>query len=168
MTYWIDRAIAALPLSISYRLARVLAWLTERVFKYRVTTVDQNLRRSFPDQSEAWYASTRHRFYQQFADVTVEAIYAWRMPSETIGWVLLFVMGGAAWLGHNMFSRAHIYACASTLMPFSYSFIIFMALSSTIFFATRPDIWVYVGAALVAGSGLIIWWREKQNNPQDT
>ena len=96
------------------------------------------------------------------------AIYAWRMPSDTIGWVLLFVMGAAAWLGHNMFSRAHIYASASTLMPFSYSFIIFMALSSTIFFATRPDIWVYVGAALVAGSGLIIWWREKQNNPQDT
>jgi drug/metabolite transporter (DMT)-like permease len=96
------------------------------------------------------------------------AIYAWRMPTETIGWVLLFVMGGAAWLGHNMFSRAHIYASASTLMPFSYSFIIFMSLSSTIFFATRPDIWVYVGAALVAGSGLIIWWREKQNNPQDT
>jgi drug/metabolite transporter (DMT)-like permease len=53
-------------------------------------------------------------------------------------------------------------------MPFSYSFMIFMALSSTIIFATRPDIWVYVGAALVAGSGLIIWWREKQNNPQDT
>ena len=84
MTYWIYRAIAALPLSISYRLARVLAWLTERVFKYRVTTVDQNLRRSFPDQSEAWYATTRHRFYQPFADVTVEAIYAWRMPRNEL------------------------------------------------------------------------------------
>lgn len=84
MTYWVYRAIAALPLSISYRLARVLAWLTERVFKYRVTTVDQNLRRSFPDHSEAWYATTRHRFYQQFADVAVEAIYAWRMPRNEL------------------------------------------------------------------------------------
>ena len=84
MTYWIYRAIAALPLSISYRFARVLAWLTERVFKYRVTTVDQNLRRSFPDQSEAWYTTTRHRFYQQFADVTVEAMYAWRMPRNEL------------------------------------------------------------------------------------
>ena len=84
MTYWIYRAIAALPLSISYRLARVLAWLTERVFKYRVDTVDQNLRRSFPNQSEAWYATTRRRFYQQFADVTVEAMYAWRMPRSEL------------------------------------------------------------------------------------
>ena len=84
MTYWIYRAIAALPLSISYRLARVLAWLTERVFKYRVNTVDQNLRRSFPNQSEAWYATTRRHFYQQFADVTVEAMYAWRMPRSEL------------------------------------------------------------------------------------
>ena len=84
MTYWIYRAIASLPLPISYRIARVLAWLTERVFKYRVTTVDQNLRRSFPDQSEAWYATTRQRFYQQFADVTVEAMYAWRMPRNEL------------------------------------------------------------------------------------
>ena len=84
MTYWIYRAIAALPLSISYRLARVLAWLTERLFKYRVNTVDQNLRRSFPNQSEAWYATTRRRFYQQFADVTVEAMYAWRMPRSEL------------------------------------------------------------------------------------
>ena len=84
MTYWIYRAIASLPLSISYQLARVLAWLTERVFKYRVNTVDQNLRRSFPNQSQAWYATTRRRFYQQFADVTVEAMYAWRMPRSEL------------------------------------------------------------------------------------
>ncbi len=84
MTYWLYRAIAALPLSVSYRLARILAWLTERVFKYRRATVDKNLRNSFPDQSEAWYRATRHRFYQQFADVTVEAIYAWHMPLEEL------------------------------------------------------------------------------------
>jgi hypothetical protein len=46
--------------------------------------------------------------------------------------------GCAAWLGHNMFSCAHIYASVSTLMPFSYSFIIFMALSLTIFFCDTP------------------------------
>ena len=84
MTYWIYRAIGALPLSISYRLARVHAWFTERVFKYRTATVDQNLRYSFPGQSEAWYATTKHHFYQQFAEVTVETMYAWRMPREEL------------------------------------------------------------------------------------
>ena len=91
------------------------------------------------------------------------ALFAWSAPSDGIGWILLFVVGAAAWLGHNMFSRAHVYATASTLMPFSYSFIIFMALSSYLVFATRPDVWVYLGALLVAGSGLIIWWRENQS-----
>ena len=46
--------------------------------------MDQNLRRSFPAQPESWYARTRHRFYQQFADITVEAIYAWRMPRDEL------------------------------------------------------------------------------------
>lgn len=96
------------------------------------------------------------------------AIYAWSMPTQTIGWTLLVIVGAAAWLGHNMFSRAHVYANAATLMPFSYSFIIFMALSSYVVFATHPDVWVFVGAGLVAGSGLIIWWRENQNNTQAT
>ena len=103
MTYWIYRAIAALPLSVSYRLARVLAWLTECVFKYRVDTVDQNLRRSFPDQSEAWYATTRHCFYQQFADVTIEAMYAWRIAKDELeqrmtmsGWEPLVSADGEA------------------------------------------------------------------------
>lgn len=96
------------------------------------------------------------------------AIYAWSMPTQTIGWFLLVIVGAAAWLGHNMFSRAHVYANAATLMPFSYSFIIFMALASYVVFATHPDVWVFVGAGLVAGSGLIIWWRENQNNTQAT
>ena len=96
------------------------------------------------------------------------AIYAWSMPTQTVGWFLLVIVGAAAWLGHNMFSRAHVYANAATLMPFSYSFIIFMALSSYVVFATHPDVWVFVGAGLVAGSGLIIWWRENQNNTQAT
>ena len=96
------------------------------------------------------------------------AIYAWSMPTQTIGWTLLVIVGAAAWLGHNMFSRAHVYANAATLMPFSYSFIIFMALSSYVVFATHPDVWVFIGAGLVAGSGLIIWWRENQNNTQAT
>lgn len=96
------------------------------------------------------------------------AIYAWSMPTQTIGWFLLVIVGAAAWLGHNMFSGAHVYANAATLMPFSYSFIIFMALASYVVFATHPDVWVFVGAGLVAGSGLIIWWRENQNNTQAT
>ncbi len=84
LTYWIYRGIAALPLRTSYGLARVFAWLTEFVFRYRIKTVDSNLRNAFPDKPEAWYVQTRHAFYQQLADVAVEALYAWRIPKEEL------------------------------------------------------------------------------------
>ena len=84
LTYWIYRGIAALPLRTSYGLARIFAWLTEFVFRYRIKTVDSNLRNAFPDKPEAWYAQTRHAFYQQFAEVAVEALYAWRIPKEEL------------------------------------------------------------------------------------
>ncbi len=80
MTYWLYRGIAALPLALSHRLAGALAWLIERVIKYRVTTVDQNLRAAFPGESTDWYLETRRRFYKQFAEVSVESLYGWRMP----------------------------------------------------------------------------------------
>ena len=93
MTYWLYRAIAALPLVLSYRLASLIAWLTQYVIRYRVETVDRNLRAAFPEKSDAWYSKTRQHFYKQFADVTVESLYGWRMPKaeleermKLIGW----------------------------------------------------------------------------------
>ena len=93
MTYWLYRAIAALPLALSYRLASLISWLTQYVIRYRVETVDRNLRTAFPEQTDAWYSETRKRFYKQFAEVTVESLYGWRMPKaeleermKLIGW----------------------------------------------------------------------------------
>ena len=84
MTYWLYRAIAALPLAVSYRLASLISWLTQYVIRYRVETVDRNLRAAFPEQADAWYAKTRKRFYKQFAEVAVESLYGWRIPKEEL------------------------------------------------------------------------------------
>jgi len=93
MTYWLYRAIASLPLPLSYRLATLIAWLTQHIVRYRLKTVDRNLRAAFPKQTEAWYADTRRRFYQQFAEVAVESLYGWRIPQaelekrmKLVGW----------------------------------------------------------------------------------
>lgn len=93
MTYWLYRAIAALPLAFSYQLATLIAWLTQYIIRYRLETVDRNLRAAFPEEAEAWYVDTRKRFYQQFAQVAVESLYGWRMPQtelktrmKLVGW----------------------------------------------------------------------------------
>lgn len=79
LTYWIYRTIAAIPLRLLYLLSPVLAWLVHRVFQYRRNTVATNLRNAFPDESDTWHAATQKKFYKQLADVTLEAIYGWRM-----------------------------------------------------------------------------------------
>lgn len=93
MTYWLYRAIAALPLAYAYRLSTVMAWLTQSVFKYRVKTVDRNLRAAFPGESDEWYLDTRRQFYKQFAEVAIESLYGWRIPKaeleermKLVGW----------------------------------------------------------------------------------
>lgn len=93
MTYWLYRAIAALPLSVSYSLSTVIYGLTQWVIRYRVSTVDRNLRAAFPGKNDRWYLETRKRFYKQFSEVAVESLYGWRMPQaeleermKLVGW----------------------------------------------------------------------------------
>ncbi len=87
----------------------------------------------------------------------------WESPTSLSSWVLMFFMGLVAWAGHEVFARAHLFSSAATLMPFSYSNIIFVTLASYFIFGSRPDFLVFVGAFLIAFSGISIWWREDLN-----
>ena len=87
----------------------------------------------------------------------------WENPTSLSSWVLMFFMGIVAWAGHEVFARAHLFSSAATLMPFSYSNIIFMTLASYFVFGSRPDFLVFIGAFLIVFSGISIWWREGLN-----
>ncbi len=103
MTYWIYRIVGAMPLTLLYRLASVVSWLSQRAIKYRVETVDRNLRAAFPNESDEWYSNTRKAFYKHFAEVAVESLYGRRMPQpeledrvELVGWEPLLTTGDGA------------------------------------------------------------------------
>ena len=87
----------------------------------------------------------------------------WESPSSLLSWILMFFMGAVAWARHEIFARAHLFSSAATLMPFSYSNIIFMTLASYFIFGSSPDFWVFFGAFFVVASGISIWWREGLN-----
>lgn len=89
------------------------------------------------------------------------AIWVWQAPATPLDWGLMFAVGLFAWSGHHFFSRAHGYAPASVLMPFSYSFLIYLAISGFLVFGTVPDVMTLTGAAVIALAGLTIWWRER-------
>ncbi|PWJ19220.1 DMT family transporter [Jannaschia seohaensis] len=90
------------------------------------------------------------------------AWFLWEAPATPLDWVLMVGIGVSAWAGHHFFSAAHGYAPASVLMPFSYSFLIYLAVLSFLVFGTTPDAMTILGAAIIAVAGLVIWWRERR------
>lgn len=89
------------------------------------------------------------------------ALVLWDSPQSPMEWGLMFAIGLFAWSGHHFFSQAHGYAPASVLMPFSYSFLIYLAAWGYLVFGTVPDLATIAGAAVIASAGLVIWWRER-------
>lgn len=90
------------------------------------------------------------------------AFGGWTWPQRVEDWVPFFLIGAMAMLGHQAITLAHRYAPASVLAPFNYSLIVFLTASSWLVFNQPPDVWIFVGAPIVIGSGLYIWLRERQ------
>ena len=106
---------------------------------------------------------------QQFYAATVATVCiapfslgGWVWPQDAMTWALFVCIGAAALVGHLLVTTAHRFAAASVLAPFGYLHIIFMTASSWLIFNQPPDIWIYVGAPIVIGSGLYIWLRERK------
>lgn len=89
------------------------------------------------------------------------AIWTWVPPTTLLDAALLIGLGVGGWTGHQLLTTAHRFATANTLMPYTYSFMIYIAGFSWLIFGHVPDIWVVVGALIIVGSGLIIWKREQ-------
>lgn len=89
------------------------------------------------------------------------AFFEWMWPDTPLLWFAFFGMGLFGLFGHLLLTGAHRFAEASAIVPFSYFQIVFMTASSWFVFAEAPDMWIYVGAPIVIGSGLYIWLRER-------
>lgn len=90
------------------------------------------------------------------------AVVTWTPPTGALNWFLMIWIGPLGWAGHELMTRAHGFAAASTLMPFTYSFFIYLAISGYVVFSVIPDRWTLTGAGIIIFSGLLIWWRERK------
>ena len=95
------------------------------------------------------------------------AVVNWQNPETLRDWILLVGVGAFAWAGHEAFARAHSLADASVLMPFAYSFILFMSAIGLLVFGDIPDALTILGACIIVLSGLIIWLRETRGGARD-
>lgn len=91
----------------------------------------------------------------------VPALFVWQTPPVAI-WLFLVGMGFAGSLGHLCYVRALRGAEASAVLPYDYGRMIFSSLIGYFAFAEIPDLWTWVGSAIIAGSAIYIARRESQ------
>jgi drug/metabolite transporter (DMT)-like permease len=90
------------------------------------------------------------------------AILFWQMPDSAFVWAILISTGVFGWAGHQLLTNAHRFGTANTLMPYTYSFMIYVAIIGFVLFGNLPDLWTVAGSLVIIGSGLIIWKREQR------
>ena len=85
----------------------------------------------------------------------------WQTPNLT-GLVMMASMGLFAVIGHFLIIMACEYATASQLSPFNYFEIVAATAISYFAFDFFPDVYVWVGIAIICTSGAYVSWRELQ------
>lgn len=85
----------------------------------------------------------------------------WQWP-KPFDWLLLMGTGLAGGLGHLFLIRSFRAAPASVVAPFSYSSLVWATIFGFVIWGDWPDLWTWAGAALIIGSGLYIFSRERR------
>lgn len=89
------------------------------------------------------------------------ALQDWFWPESTVGLFLLCSIGLLGGLSHTLATLAHRLADASTLAPVIYVQVIYATCAGYLVFDTLPTVWTAIGAAIIIGSGIYIWRRER-------
>ncbi len=86
-------------------------------------------------------------------------VLGWRKPDAFD--MLLFVVGGIlGGVGQILLTQSYRYADTSIIAPFEYTTMIWALLFGWFMFGDLPTTSMLAGAAIVAGTGLFIVWRE--------
>lgn len=91
----------------------------------------------------------------------IPALFFWSWPSWTT-LAYLAGLGSLASVAHIALTRAYTKADASAITVFDYTRLPFIAVIAYIMFGEEPDLWTWVGAAVIATSTIYIARREAQ------
>lgn len=84
----------------------------------------------------------------------------WTPPASVAAALLLLSLGLFGGLGHYCLARAYLWGPASVVSPFNYGQLVGAAATGYLVFGDVPAAPVWVGAALIVGSGLAIAYGE--------
>ena len=87
------------------------------------------------------------------------ALFVWTSPLGS-DWLWLIAIGAIATVGQLAMTHAYAATDATVILPFDYARLPFAALVAYVAFDERPDVWTWVGAAIIACSAIYIARRE--------
>jgi drug/metabolite transporter (DMT)-like permease len=91
--------------------------------------------------------------------MTIAVPFVWQTP-DLAGWSLMMATGFLAGAGHYCIIHAFKRAPASVLAPFSFTQIIWAMALGYLIFGDLPDGGTLLGAVIIVGSGLYVFYRE--------
>jgi drug/metabolite transporter (DMT)-like permease len=86
--------------------------------------------------------------------------FGWTWP-DWQGWVGLVAIGFMGGAGHYLLISAFRFAPVSVIAPFNYTELFWSVAWGFILFNDLPDLWTWVGVAVIMASGLYVWHRER-------
>ncbi|NNM74736.1 DMT family transporter [Enterovirga aerilata] len=97
-----------------------------------------------------------------FALLSLPLPFVWRMPATSLDLLVFLTIGIFGGLGHYFLVSAFEQAPASFVSPFNYLQIIGAAALGYLVFGQLPDAWTWLGAAIIAASGMYVLLRERR------
>ncbi|MCB8964152.1 MAG: lysophospholipid acyltransferase family protein [Bacteroidales bacterium] len=76
--------IAIQPWQLLYKYSDAVAYILQRVFKYRVKVTRNNLKLAFPEKSEEEIQNLENSVYKNLADISVEALKGFSMLNRQV------------------------------------------------------------------------------------
>jgi drug/metabolite transporter (DMT)-like permease len=88
--------------------------------------------------------------------------FVWKAPASPADALLFLGLGIFGGFGHYFIVRAFELAPAPFVSPFNYGQLLGAALLGFVVFGQLPDLWTWIGALIIAGSGLYMLAAERR------
>lgn len=92
--------------------------------------------------------------------MSVVMLFRWKTPGSWLDVLMLAGTGLFGGLGHYCLARAFAYAPASVVSPFMYWQLIGATVLGYFISGKLPDVYTFLGAAILVGAGMHMGWRE--------
>lgn len=86
--------------------------------------------------------------------------FVWVTPADPIEIGLFLTIGVLAGIGHYCLTVAYQRGAAAVIAPFNYTSMLWATVLGYVIFGDFPDLWTWVGAAVIIAAGLYIVHRE--------